>query len=78
MTLQSVLAVVSRTKSPQRWSAAIEVCAHAADQVGIDPAVPVVRSLMRPEIRPSGASVPSAITVFAPALALAGLLPKSA
>lgn len=78
VTLQSVLAVASRTKSPDRWTAAIEVCAHAADHVGIDPAVPVVRSLMRHEIRPSGASVPSAITVFAPALALAGLLPKSA
>ena len=78
VALQSVLAAVSRKKSADRWSAAIEVCAHAASQVGIDPAVPVVRSLMRPEVRPNGAVVPSAISVFAPALALAGLLPKSA
>ena len=78
VTLQSVLAAVSRVKSPDRWSAAVEVCANAADQAGIDPAVPVVRALMRPEMRPAGATVPSSITVFAPALALAGLLPKSA
>ena len=78
VTLQSVLAAVTRAKSPDRWSAAVEVCAHAASQVGIDPAVPVVRSLMRPETRPGGAAVPASIRVFAPALALAGLLPKSA
>lgn len=78
VTLQSVLAAVSRVRSPKRWTAAVEVCAHAASQVGIDPAVPVVRALMRPENRPGGAGVPAAITVFAPALALAGLLPKSA
>ena len=33
---------------------------------------------LRPELRPAGASVPSSITVFAPALALAGLLPAAA
>ena len=44
----------------------------AADQVGVDLAVPVVRSLMRPEVR---AAVPASLRVFAPALAVAGLLP---
>ena len=43
--------------------------------VGIDPAVPAVRALLRDGVRPSGAPVPSEIAVFAPALALAGLLP---
>ena len=45
--------------------------------IGIDPAVPVVRALLRGTVRPDGAAVPSEITVFAPALALAGLLPES-
>ena len=75
--LQAVLAVVSRTPTIERWQAALEVCARAADQAGVDPAVPVVRSLMRPALRPAGAGVPSSITVFAPALALAGLLPSA-
>lgn len=78
VALQSVLAAVTRHRTSSRWTAAIEVCTRAADQVGVDPAVPVVRALMRPEIRPDGALVPRSITVFAPALALAGLLPKSA
>ena len=77
VTLQGVLAAFSRNPTAPRWQAAIEVCARAADQAGIDPAVPVVRSLMYPELRPAGAAVPSSITVFAPALALAGLLPAA-
>lgn len=77
VVLQAVLAAVSRQATPERWTAAVDVCAKAADQVGIDPAVPVIRALMRPSIRPSGAPVPSSISVFAPALALAGLLPKA-
>lgn len=75
VVLQGVLSAVSREHTEARWRAAIEVCARAAEQVGIDPAVPVVRSLMRPALRPEGAAVPSSITTFAPALALAGLLP---
>lgn len=74
VALQSVLGAFSRQPTPARWTAAIEVCAAAAAQVGIDPAVPVVRSLLRPDLRPHAVAVPSAIKVFAPALALAGLL----
>lgn len=77
VTLQGVLAAVSRRVSPERWSTAVELCAAAADAVGIDPAVPVIRSLMRPTLRPGGTLVPSSITVFAPTLALAGLLPSA-
>lgn len=75
VTLQAVLAAFSRTPTKERWSAAIEVCALAAAQSGIDPAVPVIRSLLRAGIRPEGSAVPPSIKIFAPALALAGLLP---
>ena len=77
VTLQAVLAAFSRDPTKARWQAAIDVCARAAEQVGIDPAVPVVRSLMREGIRPEGTSVPPSIKIFAPALALAGLLPAT-
>lgn len=73
--LQSVLSAVTRRNTPERWSDAVRVCAAAARDVDIDPAVPVVRALMRPGMRPADAAVPSEIAVFAPALALAGLLP---
>lgn len=76
VTLQSVLGAFSRQPTAARWSNAVDVCARAASHAGVDPAVPVVRSLMRPAARPKGAAVPSSIKVFAPALALAGLLPK--
>ncbi|WP_293024250.1 AAA family ATPase [Mycolicibacterium sp.] len=76
VTLQSVLGAFSRQPTAARWSNAVDVCARAASQAGVDPAVPVVRSLMRPATRPKGAAVPASIKVFAPALALAGLLPK--
>lgn len=75
VTLQGVLAAVTREPSRQRWADAIRLCAAAGEAVGLDPAVPVVRALLRGGVRPSGASVPSEIAVFAPALALAGLLP---
>jgi MoxR-like ATPase len=75
VTLQGVLAAVARTPTPDRWTDAIRLCALAGEAVGLDPAVPVVRALLRGGVRPSGASVPSEISVFAPALALAGLLP---
>ena len=77
VTLQAVLGAFSRTPTPERWARAIDVCARAADQSGVDPAVPVVRSLMRPDTRPKDSSVPASIKVFAPSLALAGLLPKA-
>ena len=75
--LQAVLAAFSRQPTSERWQAAIEICARAAQQVGIDPAVPVIRSLMRVGLRPDGAIMPSSIKIFAPALALAGLLPAA-
>lgn len=77
VTLQGVLAAFSRNETPERWQASLDLCARAADQVGIDPVIPAVRTLMRPGVRPPGAAVPSSITIFAPALALAGLMPAS-
>lgn len=75
VALQAVLAAFSREPTAERWTAAIAVCAAAADAAGIDPAVPVVRALLRPGMRPAGSAVPVAIKVFAGPLALAGLLP---
>jgi MoxR-like ATPase len=75
VTLQGVLGAVARDSTGDRWANAILLCARAADAVGIDPAVPVVRALMRGGLRPPRAAVPPEIKVFAPALALAGLLP---
>lgn len=74
--LQAVLGAVARVTTPERWSTAILLCARAAEAVGIDPAVPVVRALVRDGLRPAGAIVPPEVAVFAPALALAGLLPS--
>jgi hypothetical protein len=74
--LQSVLGAVSRHRTGERWTAAVRLCAKVGHAIGIDAAVPVVRSLLRGTMRPDGAAVPSEITVFAPALALAGLLPE--
>lgn len=71
--LQSVLGAVQR--DPSRWTAAVEACSRAAAEVGIDPAVPAVRALLHPGVRPPGAVLPSEIKVFGPVLALAGLLP---
>lgn len=75
VTLQGVLAAVVRRPTNARWADAIKLCAEAGSAVGLDPAVPVVRALLRDGVRPHGAPVPSEISVFAPALALAGLLP---
>ena len=66
----------SRERSAERWTNAVRLCAKVGAAIGIDAAVPVVRALLRGGVRPSGAAVPSEITVFAPALALAGLLPE--
>ncbi|QLQ16303.1 MAG: AAA family ATPase [Micropruina sp.] len=77
VVLQSVLAAVQRTPDAKRWTAAVEVCAEAAATAGVDPAVPVVRALLRPGARPAGAALPPTIRVFAPVLALSGLLPSA-
>jgi len=74
VTLQSILAAVVRDTTSQRWTDAVTLCAVAAKAVGIDPAVPVVRALLRDGLRPVDAQLPAGITVFAPALTLAGLL----
>ena len=74
VTLQSVLALVVSKPSPERWTAAMAVCVMAANETGVDPAVPVVRALLRGEFRPDGAELPAGMAVFAAPLALAGLL----
>lgn len=78
VVLQSLLsAVVSRTTA-ERWERAVVLCAQAAEEGGLEAAVPVVRALVRPDCRPAGASVPPQIKAFAGPLALAGLLPGAA
>jgi MoxR-like ATPase len=76
VTLQSVLAAVAANRTPERWTAAMAVCVSAANEAGIDPAVPVVRSLLRGDGRPPGAELPAGMTVFSAPLSLAGLLPS--
>jgi hypothetical protein len=75
VTLQSVLAAVMGDPSPERWTAAMAACVHAASGAGIDPAVPVVRALLRGTTRPPGAALPAGMSVFVAPLALAGLMP---
>lgn len=75
VVLQSVLAAVQRNMTAARWTTAVEVCARAASTVGVDPAVPTVRALVRQGVRPNDARLPVTIKVFAPVLALSGLLP---
>jgi hypothetical protein len=74
VALQGVLAAYTSDPTPQRWTAAMGVCVGAAHHSSLDSAVPVVRALLRPGRRPAGADVPPGLTVFAPALQLAGLL----
>lgn len=74
VALQGVLAAYTGDPSSDRWTAAMSVCVSAATHSGLDSAVPVVRALLRPGRRPPGAEVPSGLTVFTPALQLAGLL----
>lgn len=76
VTLQGVLAAVTADPAPQRWTAAMQACVQAAHQRGVDPAVPVVRSLLRGTTRPPGAVLPAGMDVFVAPLALAGLLPQ--
>jgi hypothetical protein len=54
----------------------MQVCVNAATAVGVDPAVPVVRALLRGGNRPPGAALPEGMGVFVAPLALAGLLPS--
>ena len=75
VALQSVLAAVTAHSTPERWTAAMAVCVAAANQAGVDPAVPVVRSLLRGTTRPPNAGLPEGMAVFVAPLALAGLLP---
>lgn len=74
VALQGVLAAYTGDPTPDRWTAAMSVCVGAAQSATLDSAVPVVRALLRPGRRPAGAEVPPGLTVFAPALQLAGLL----
>ena len=76
VTLQAVLAAVSSDVTPERWTAAMQVCVYAAETVGVDPAVPVVRALLRGGMRPPSAALPEGMSVFVAPLALAGLLPS--
>jgi MoxR-like ATPase len=78
VVLQAVLSAVVAHPSAPRWTAAVEVCAAAAGAVGVDPAVPAVRALMRPGVRPPDARLPAAIAQFRAPLALAGLLGSTA
>ena len=73
-TLAGVLAAVATTTTPDRWTAAIRLCASAAHAGAIDSAVPIVRALVRDGLRPEGTPPPPEIAVFAGALALAGLI----
>ena len=75
VTLQAVLAAMHGAPSTERWTAAMAVCVHAAGAVGVDPAVPVVRALLRGTTRPPGALLPEGMAVFVAPLALAGLMP---
>ena len=74
VVLQSLVGALDRDTSPERWTTAMTLCCQAADESGLDAAVPTVRTLIAPDRKPSNATVPSAITVFAPALKAAGLL----
>ena len=74
VALQGVLAAYTGDSSPDRWTAAMAVCVAAAQDSGLDPAVPVVRALLRPGRRPARAEVPEGLSVFGAALRMAGLL----
>jgi hypothetical protein len=74
VVLQAVLSAVVSDPTAQRWTAGLQVCAAAAAEVGVDPAVPAVRALLRPGVRPPGSSLPADIAAFRAPLALAGLL----
>lgn len=75
VVLQSLISALDAEVSPDRWTAAMNLCCQAAEESGLDVAVPTVRTLVAPDRRPVGAPVPTSISVFAPALKAAGLLP---
>ncbi|NMO04295.1 hypothetical protein HH308_24040 [Gordonia sp. TBRC 11910] len=68
VVLQSIVAAVTADLTADRWRATVELCCQAADQVGFDPAIPAIRSLVAPNVRPDGAEMPSAVVMFGPAL----------
>ncbi|MDO5684396.1 MAG: hypothetical protein Q4G46_16420 [Propionibacteriaceae bacterium] len=72
VTLQGVVGVATQAGTPEAWSAAVVACCTAASTVGVDPAVPAIRALLR--TRPAAAPLPPEIKVFGSVLALAGLL----
>lgn len=74
VVLQSLVAALDTQNTSDRWTAAMKLCCQAADESGLDAAIPAVRTLVAPDRRPPGAAVPSSISVFAPALQAAGLL----
>lgn len=74
VALQGVLAAYTSDPTPERWTAALGLCVGAANTATLDTAVPVVRALLRSGMRPAGADLPPGLTVFAPALQMAGLL----
>lgn len=73
VVLQSVLAAFHSEPTPERWTATMAVCVSAATECEVDPAVPVVKSLLR-DSRPPGAALPPGLDIFAAPLSLAGLL----
>lgn len=75
VALQGVVARAVGRGDAGAWEAALTACCTAASEAGVDPAVPAVRALLR--VRPARAALPPQIRVFAPVLALAGLLPAA-
>lgn len=76
--LQSVLAYVRREPTVDHWERAVDACGRAAAELASpDAAVPVVRALLRADLRPAQAALPASIKVFAGALIQAGLLPAA-
>jgi hypothetical protein len=76
--LHSVLAAVAADVTPARWTNGVVLAAAAASAGHLDAAVPVVRALVREDLRPAAAALPAEIKVFAGTLALAGLLREPA
>lgn len=74
VVLQSLVPALVRDAEKERWARAVRLCCQAAEQVGVEPAVPAIMALMRSECRPTGTKTPSDIAVFGPTLALAGIL----
>jgi hypothetical protein len=74
LVLQSTVQALDRRNSPERWTRAVELCCAAANQIGVESAIPAVRALMSQDRRPAGAHLPDGLVVFAAALEKAGVL----